>query len=250
MTLSNNDIKKIRSLQQKKFRDQLGLFVVEGEKMVDEAVRSGFKVENIYNRDEIGIEAMKKISSLQSPSPILAVVHKPEDVVLDMADCQTYKPSNGLYLGLDTMRDPGNLGTVLRIADWFGIDAIYVTHDTVDVFNPKVVQATMGAIFRVKFHYCELPILSKNFIESGGSVYGTFLDGENMYTKDLNTGEDSPVMIVIGNESEGISANMEKIVNERLYIPPYPSNSPGSESLNAAVATAITIAEFRRKFSL
>jgi len=155
--------------------------------------------------------------------------------------------AGGLYLALDGIRDPGNLGTIMRIADWFGIDAIFATKDTVDVYNPKVVQATMGAIFRVKIHYVDLPALSRVMLKSGGKVYGTFLDGENMYERPLETGKDRPVMIVIGNESEGISDEMAALVSDRLYIPPYPAGSPGSESLNAAIATAITVAEFRRR---
>ena len=246
-SISNNEIKKVRSLQQKKFRDELGLFVVEGEKMVKEAVSSPFEVEHIYYRDEIGDEAMKKISSLANPSPVLAVVRKPADIVLSQEQYASACSENGLYLGLDTMRDPGNLGTVLRISDWFGIKTIFASHDTVDIFNPKVVQATMGAIFRVKFHYVNLPELAKSLIDNAGSVYGTFLDGQNMYSRQLHTGADSPVMIVIGNESEGISKSMEENVTDRLYIPPFPVDQPGSESLNAAVATAITIAEFRRR---
>jgi TrmH family RNA methyltransferase len=148
---------------------------------------------------------------------------------------------------LDTIRDPGNLGTILRIADWFGIDAVLAAKDTVDVFNPKVVQATMGAIFRVKMHYVDLPSVSKMVLEKGGKVYGTFLDGRNMYSTELDAGLNKPVVIVIGNESEGISEAMGKLVSDRLYIPPYPADDSGSESLNAAVATAITVAEFRRR---
>ena len=153
----------------------------------------------------------------------------------------------GLYLALDTIRDPGNLGTILRIADWFGIDAVFATKDTVDVFNPKVVQATMGAIFRVKMHYVDLPALSDMILTAGGKIFGTFLDGLNIYSRPLDNGDDAPVLIVIGNESEGISATMAKLVTDRLYIPPYPADDPGSESLNAAVATALTVAEFRRR---
>ena len=244
-SISNNEIKRIKSLQQKKFRDESGLFVVEGEKMVEEAVSSPFGVEAVYRRDEIGEDAMKRISSLASPSPVLATVRKPSDIYVDDLSGIQLKP--GLYLGLDSLRDPGNLGTILRIADWFGIDAVYATKDTVDVFNPKVVQATMGAIFRVQMHYVDLCDVAEAFIAAGGKVYGTFLDGMNMYRKELSTGTDTPVMIVIGNESEGISAAMEALVSDRLYIPPYPADDPGSESLNAAVATAITVAEFRRR---
>ena len=247
-SISNNEIKKVKSLQQKKFRDEYGLFVVEGEKMVDEAVNSGLTVEAKYLRDDIGQDAMGRISSLSSPSPVLAVVRKPSDIyVKDASELKQLLSKGGLYLGLDTIRDPGNLGTILRIADWFGIDAVFATRDTVDVFNPKVVQATMGAIFRVKMHYVDLPDLSEHILAAGGKVYGTFLDGINLYNRDLDTGKEAPVMIVIGNESEGISDGMAALVSDRLYIPPYPADTPGSESLNAAIATALTVAEFRRR---
>ena len=209
-SLSNNEIKRIKSLSQKKFRDEYNLFVAEGEKIVDEALRSGYEIEAVYRREEIGEDKMSRISQLSSPSPVLAVIRKP-------AQEQIQIPSKGLFLGLDSLRDPGNLGTVIRIADWFGINAIFASYDTVDVFNPKVVQSTMGAIFRVRFHYCDLESICKGFIESGG------------------------------NESEGISDRISKIVSDRLFIPPYPADDPGSESLNVSVATAVTVAEFRRR---
>ena len=248
MSISANEIKRVRSLSDKKFRDRYGLFCVEGEKMVDEALRSGFDVETVYRKDEIGEEQMGRISSLSSPSPVLAVVRKPQDINLssDAASSGTLGQS-GLYLALDSIRDPGNLGTILRVADWFGIDAVFAAPDTVDVFNPKVVQATMGAIFRVKFHYAEIPALCRAAVSARGNVYGTFLDGSDMYEKQLNPGKDSPSVIVIGNESNGISDEVAGLVSDRLYIPPYPKNDTGSESLNAAVATAITVAEFRRR---
>lgn len=248
MSISANEIKRVRSLSDKKFRDRYGLFCVEGEKMVDEALRSGFDVETVYRKDEIGEEQMGRISSLSSPSPVLAVVRKPQDINIssDTALSDALGQS-GLYLALDSIRDPGNLGTILRVADWFGIDAVFAAPDTVDVFNPKVVQATMGAIFRVKFHYAEIPALCRAAVSAGGNVYGTFLDGSDMYEKQLNPGKDSPSVIVIGNESNGISNEVAGLVSDRLYIPPYPKNDTGSESLNAAVATAITVAEFRRR---
>ena len=246
--ISNNEIKRVKALQQKKFRDETGLFTVEGEKMVDEAVASPFKVENIYRREDIGEDAMKRISALSSPSPVLAVVRKPEDIYInDVSKLTSLLSKGGLYLALDTIRDPGNLGTILRIADWFGIDAVFATKDTVDVFNPKVVQATMGAIFRVKMHYVDLPALSDVVLTAGGKIFGTFLDGLNIYSRTLDNGDEAPVLIVIGNESEGISPAMAKLVTDRLYIPPYPADDPGSESLNAAVATALTVAEIRRR---
>ena len=247
-SISNNEIKRIRSLQQKKFRDESGLFVVEGEKMVAEALASAFSVEEVYKRDEIGEEAMKRISSLSTPSPVLALVRKPSDIApesLGYFDSMLSEP--GFYIGLDSIRDPGNLGTIIRIADWFGADAVFASHDTVDIFNPKTVQATMGAIFRVKFHYVSMLGISDMILSHGGKVYGTFLDGENIYKRKLDTGADCPVMVVTGNESEGISDEVGSLVSDRLFIPPFPADVRGSESLNAAVATAITVAEFRRR---
>ena len=236
--ITSTEIKYVKSLSQKKFRDQYGVFAVEGEKLVQEALNSGFEVEKVYRKEDIGEAAMARISALSSPSPVLAVVRKPSDI--DKADV----PEKGLFLALDGIRDPGNLGTIIRIADWFGIDAVYASEDTVELFNPKVVQATMGAIFRVKFHYCSVPALCKDVLARGGKVYGTFLDGENMYQKQL---ESCFSVIVIGNEANGISKETAACVSDRLFIPPYPADDPGSESLNAAVATAITVAEFRRR---
>lgn len=247
-SISNNEIKKVKALSQKKFRDESGLFTVEGEKMVDEAVRSSFTVDKVYEADVIGEDTMARITSLSSPSPVLAIVRKPSDIyVEDVEELDALLAQGGLFLALDTIRDPGNLGTILRIADWFGIKAVFATRDTVDVFNPKVVQATMGAIFRVRMHYVDLPALSKAVLSHGGHIFGTFLDGDNMYSKTLDDGSHSPSMIVIGNESNGISESMSALVTDRLYIPPYPADQPGSESLNAAIATAITVAEFRRR---
>ena len=239
MSISKNELRQVRSLAQKKFRDESGLFVVEGEKMVSEALASGFEVVSVYRRDEIGEEAMARLSMLSSPSPILAVVRQPAPAA--------FRPAKGLFLALDGIRDPGNLGTILRIADWFGIDAVFASPDTVDVFNPKVVQATMGAIFRVRFHYTEIPAFCGKVLETGGKVYGTFLDGENLYQKALDNGLEAPSVIVIGNEANGISKETAARVSDRLFIPPFPADDPGSESLNAAVATAITVAEFRRR---
>ena len=248
MAISNNEIKRVKALQQKKFRDESGLFIVEGEKMVQEALDSPFDVENVYRKDDIGADAMSRISALSSPSPVLAVVKKPADSIIDdVAALQPLISKGGLFLALDAIRDPGNLGTILRIADWFGIEAVFASKDTVDVFNPKVVQSTMGAIFRVKMHYVDLPVLFERIRSIDGKIFGTFLDGKNMYERELDNGTDAPAVIVIGNEANGISNEVEALVSDRLYIPPYPQDSPGSESLNAAVATAITVAEFRRR---
>lgn len=242
MSISKNELRQVRALSQKKFRDETGLFVVEGEKMVSEALSSGFEVLSVYRRDEIGEEAMARLSLLSSPSPVLAVVRQPAPAA--------FAPAKGLFLALDGIRDPGNLGTILRVADWFGIDGVIASSDTVELYNPKVVQATMGAIFRVPFHTLDIPAFCRSVIAEGGHVYGTFLDGENLYSKDLDCGSEAPSVIVIGNESNGISPETAACVSDRLFIPPYPADDPGSESLNAAIATAITIAEFRRRSSV
>lgn len=244
--LSANEIKKIRSLSDKKFRDKTGLFCVEGEKMVEEALKSSFEVCAVYRKDEIGEEAMSRISAFSNPSPALAVLRKNADLNLT-GELEKALGSKGLYLALDSIRDPGNLGTILRIADWFGIDAVFAAPDTVDIFNHKVVQSTMGAIFRVKFHYVDIPSICRAITDAGGHVYGTFLDGRDMYARAFSTGTDSPALIVIGNESNGISDAVEKCVTDKLYIPTYPAENHGSESLNAAVATAVVVSEFRRR---
>lgn len=241
MSISKSELRLVRSLSQKKFRDETGLFIVEGEKLVSEATASGFEVVNVYRRDEIGDTAMAQISSLSSPSPVLAVVRQKENLL------RIPTLSKGLFLALDGIRDPGNLGTILRVADWFGIDGVFASPDTVELYNPKVVQATMGAIFRVSFHTVDIPGFCREVLASGGHVYGTFLDGENLYGKALETGIGAPSVIVIGNEANGISKETAACVSDRLFIPPYPADDPGSESLNAAIATAITVAEFRRR---
>ncbi len=237
--ISAREIKEVKALASKKHRDETGLFVVEGEKMVSEALQSGFEVVNVWRRDDIGETAMKRISTLSSPSPVLAVLRRKSP--------SRPPVGKGLYLALDAIRDPGNLGTILRIADWFGIRTVVASPDTVELYNPKVVQATMGAIFRVDVHYTGLTDWMGEVLKAGGKVYGTFLDGLNLYERSLETGENAPSVIVIGNESNGISPAVEALVSDRLYIPPYPGDGPTSESLNAAVATAVTVAEFRRR---
>ena len=242
--MTTNEIKYIKSLSQKKFRDQSGLFVVEGEKLVAEALASRFKVEKVYRKADVGEAAMARISALSSPSPALALVHRPVDLESSVL------PARGLFLALDGIRDPGNLGTILRIADWFGLDAVYASPDTVDVFNPKVVQATMGALFRVPFHTADLPTLCRSVAAKGGKVYGTFLDGADLYTRLLSNGEEAPALLLIGNEADGIRPDVAETVTDRLFIPRYPACAEGQESLNAAVAAAVAVAEFRRRAAL
>ena len=241
--VSNNEIKFVKSLSQKKFRDEYKLFVVEGRKLVAEARASGFHIERSYRVEDVGENAMSRLSQLSSPSPAIAVVRQFPSVLEDGFEV----PGKGLFLALDGIRDPGNLGTILRTADWFGVSGVFASPDTVEVFNPKVVQATMGAIFRVRFRYAPITRLCTQFVEKGGKVYGTFLDGEDIYSRELGSGEGFPSLVVIGNEADGISPEVASQVTDRLYIPSWPRDPKGSESLNAAVAAAVTLAEFRRR---
>ena len=245
--LSANKIKFIRSLSQKKFREEHGLFIAEGEKIVLEALNSGYNVKEVYYEKEIGRDAMERITCLNSPSPVLAVIEKPNFTPDSILQSITSKDSQGrkpLYLALDGVKDPGNLGTIIRIADWFGIDAIFASPGSVEVYNPKVVQATMGAIFRKQVIYTDLAQVCEKFLAAGLPVYGTFLDGKNLYENlpaDKKQG-----LIVMGSESFGISPQLEALIDNKLLIPPYPADSQTSESLNVAIATAIICAEFRR----
>ena len=238
--ISKAEIKRIHALRAKKQREEAGLFVVEGEKMVAEALSSGFEVEAVYRSSEIGLEAMSRITMLSSPSPALAVLRIPKPMA--ETEVQALIDSRPLCLALDGVRDPGNLGTILRIADWFGIDAVFASQDTVELYNPKVVQATMGAIFRRRLIYCDVAAVARQFAAKGMPVYGTFLDGEDIYAENLSPSG----LIVMGSESNGIGPSVAATVTRRLYIPPYPRDAAGSESLNVAIATAITCALFRR----
>lgn len=234
--ISKSEIKFIRSLAQKKFRDEHSMFIVEGEKMVQEAIDSELEVVSIYRRDEIGEEAMSRISLLSSPSPVLAVVK------MGKTDEKLYE-CKGVSLALDSVRDPGNMGTILRVADWFGIENIFCSRDCVELYNPKTVQSSMGAIFRKKVIYTDLLEVISSYSDAGVPVYGTFLDGENIYSHELNR---ENALIVMGSENNGISDAVASKISQKLLIPPYPANSRTSESLNVAIATAILCAEFRR----
>lgn len=231
--ITNAEIKKIRSLREKKFRDELGLFVVEGEKMVREAVDSGLEVESIWRRDEIGEAAMSRISQFTTPSPALAVVKIP-------AAAASPEPG-GLCLALDAVRDPGNMGTIIRLSEWFGVDTLYLSPDCVDIYNPKVIQATMGAIFRVRIVTADIPSVCREFKSRGLSVFGTFLDGSSIYATELP----EEALVVMGNESNGIGPEVRAEVDAKLLIPSFGSSR--SESLNVSVATAVTLSEFRRR---
>jgi len=235
--ITNAEMKRIRSLQEKKYRDSLGLFVVEGEKMVQEALNSDFQVESVWKVEEIGEKAMKAISGMTTPSPVLAVLRKPA-LACSQAEIEAQE---SLCLALDGVRDPGNMGTIVRIAEWFGAGCIYTSPDCVDVFNPKVIQASMGSIFRKKVVCAPLTVVCDSFSKKGMQVYGTFLDGADIYSQEL----EKSGLVVMGNESNGISREVASMVSRRLYIPSY--GGSGAESLNVAIATAVTLAEFRRR---
>ncbi|MFA6334282.1 MAG: RNA methyltransferase [Bacteroidales bacterium] len=234
--LSKSDIKFLKSLSQKKRRDELDLFIVEGEKNVKEAIRSDFIVERVLYMNDIGEENMAKITLLSSPSPSFAILRKK-----DYSETIPIDPEK-LYLALDSIRDPGNLGTIIRLADWFGLDAIIASEDTVDMYNPKVIQASMGAVFRVRVIYTDLYKFIKEASLST-NVYGTFLNAPNIYEISLS----GSGIIVMGSESNGISGEIESLIKKRLSIPSFTrEGSDGSESLNVAIAAAIICSEFRR----
>ena len=231
--LTNAEMKSIRSLREKKFRDELGLFTVEGEKSVAEALASSFEVVRVLRAEDIGASAMERISQSATPSPVLAVVKMPkEDRLAELP--------GGLALALDSVRDPGNFGTILRIADWFGVSQVFASPDSVETFNPKTVQASMGSVFRVRVSRCDIAALCAEFSSAGRRVYGTVLDGENIYSAQLA----ADGLVVMGNESNGISAEVARLLDSRLRIPSF---GGGAESLNVAVATAVTLSEFRRR---
>lgn len=232
---SKQELKFVRSLSLKKFRDENSMFIIEGEKMLNEAEKSGATILKVYMRDQIGVDNMAKISQLSSPSPVLAVVK------MDNFSAELSPNPDNLQIAIDNIKDPGNLGTIIRIADWFGIDDIYLSSESVEVYNPKCVQSTMGALFRVKVHYVDLP----NFIKKCSSlmpVYGTFLGSPSIY--DLKP--EPRGIIVMGSESDGISREVGKFIGKKITIPPFPSDSERSESLNVAAATAVVCSEFRR----
>lgn len=260
MTVTKQSIKDVHALSLKKHRDTAQAFVAEGPKVVadllplmhckvlygTQAFLNGLSSELTRNVDLIEVvdkKMLERLSLLCAPRDVVAVFEKPRVRVLDEvgADVELLAlPRHSLCLALDAVQDPGNLGTIVRLADWFGIEHIFASTDTADVFAPKVVQATMGAIGRIKVHYCHLPQLLQRM--EGVSIYGTFLDGTDIYGETLTQNG----LIVMGNEGKGISAEVERCVNKRLYIPPYPAGRATSESLNVAIATAIVCAEFRR----
>ena len=266
--ISKNKIKYIRSLELKKNRNKEGKFVAEGFKVVDDllalqpadlivATQEWLHGKHFADQTEVievTEEELKKVSFLQHPQQVLAVFR--QDTGCNKQDSNNSQEeaeeknfgfskinTQELSLALDGVQDPGNLGTSIRIADWFGITHIYCSQDTADVYNPKVVQATMGSIARVKVEYGNLLALVES-LPADVPVYGTLLDGDNIYQQQLeNRG-----LIVMGNEGKGISPALAKKVNRRLLIPNFPEGRATADSLNVAIATAITCSEFRRNF--
>lgn len=248
--LSKNKLKYIHSLSQKKYRDAENAFIAEGPKLIGDLMggyeclllaatpeywgaHPQMEAREIF---EITADELTKASLLKTPQSAIAVFRKTRQAI-----CEA-NPEEQLVLALDAIQNPGNLGTIIRIADWFGIKHIFCSTDTVDAFSPKAIQATMGAISRVQIHYVDLPeyLCSQ---PSSLPVYGMLLDGKNIYEEPLQ----QRGIIVMGNEGNGISSSVKRHVNRKLLIPNYPPGSPTSDSLNVAVATAITCAEFRRR---
>ena len=249
--ISKNQIKLIRSLELKKNRRRENLFVAEGPKVVGDLLQAGYVPHSIFSTTErpdaqlITDEELHRISFLQHPQEVLALFEIPtaNSQKLTAKSQQLTANSQKLSLALDGVQDPGNAGTIIRIADWFGIDTIYCSPDTADVYNPKVVQATMGSIAHVHIIYCDLLEL---FAQCQCPVYGTLLDGKNIYEQPLS----ADGIIVMGNEGNGISEAVRQHITHRLLIPNYHTGDHTAESLNVAIATAITCAEFKRRTAL
>ena len=250
--LTNNKIKLIKSLDKKRERIESGCFVVEGEKMVRELLMSRFETievfavqqyidelpANLKRKSEISAISehdLERISFLKTPNKAVALAKLPEK--------RTPADLHGLSIALDNVQDPGNLGTIVRTAAWFGIANVFCSPDTVDVYNPKVIQSTMGAIFKVNVTYCDLAELAATARKTGIPMFGTRLDGENLYAAKLP----KDAIVVMGNESKGLSAEISALMDSNLKIPLYAPPTSDMESLNVAVATAIMCAEFRRQ---
>ena len=242
--IAKSQVKLVKSLQLKKFRDELGLFVAEGEKCVSELAKS-FELVHLYREGENATRAeIEQISGLRTPQGVIGVFKKKSD---PSAPSDKSEAINSLALALDGIQDPGNLGTIIRTCDWFGVHDIFCSRDTADCYNPKVVQATMGALARVRIHYVDLPAW---LAEQQCPIFGTLLDGKNMYDVLSSINRQSSIVqssiIVMGNEGNGISSAVRQLITHPIRIPSYPKNAETSESLNVSIATAIVLAEFRR----
>ena len=243
--ISKNQIKFIRQLEQKKYRRREGLFVAEGTKVVGELLKR-YEPHSVFATDEwqapagvtpqiVTPDELQRISFQQHPQQVLALFPLPSQFSI------LNSQFSSLSLVLDGVQDPGNLGTIIRIADWFGISTIYCSEDTVDAWNPKVVQATMGSLARVNIIYIDI-LQMLDGLPADYPVYGTLLDGDDIYQQPLS----DHGLIIMGNEGNGISEAVRSRVNRRLLIPSFRQGDT-AESLNVAIATAITCSEFRRR---
>lgn len=231
--ITKAQIKVIRSLELKKFRKQYGLFVAEGHKIISD-LRQYYELVDLFEGEDA-----RKASLLDTPADLVATFRIPEGEEVS----QSYGTDLGnLSLALDSVQNPGNMGTIIRLADWFGIEDIYLSEGCADVYSPKVVQATMGSLARVRIHNCRLASLISS-LPDGFPVYGTFLDGKDIYKEPLTPHG----LIVMGNEGHGVSDEVAALVTRRLFIPNYPAGRPTGESLNVAIATAVVCSEFRRR---
>ena len=235
--LSKTQIKWVRSLQQKKNRDAEGVFVAEGAKCVND-LRKTFELVLLATPENASSVEIEQMSSLRTPQGVIGVFRKP-----DPKPCSLF--NSHLLLALDGVQDPGNLGTIIRTCDWFGIRNILCSRDTTDCYNPKVVQATMGALARVQLHYLDLKEWLLQAHDAQMPIYGTLLEGKNMYEAGAIADKDKGV-IIMGNEGNGITPAIRELITHPIRIPSYPANAETSESLNVGIATAIVLAEFRR----
>ena len=240
--LSKNQIKWVRSLQQKKQRDAEGVFVAEGHKCVEE-LRNAFELVLLVTPDNATEVEIAQMSNLRTPQGVIGVFRKRP--ITASSNSPIAASSQSLALALDGVQDPGNLGTIIRTCDWFGIHDIYCSKDTADCYNPKVVQATMGALTRVRVHYIDLARWIAEVSKANIPIYGTLLEGGNMYQEGAIVDKRKGV-IIMGNEGNGISPAVRQLITNPLRIPSYPADAETSESLNVGIATAIVLAEFRR----
>ena len=235
--LSKNQVKWVRSLQQKKQRDAECVFVAEGHKCVEE-LRGAFELVLMVNSDNATNVEIAQMSNLRTPQGVIGVFRKRKVM-------ENEAIGDGLIVALDGVQDPGNLGTIIRTCDWFGVHDIYCSMDTADCYNPKVVQATMGALARVRVHYINIEEWLTEKRNTGVPIYGTLLEGGNMYA-DGAIADKSKGVIIMGSEGNGISAAIRELITHPIRIPSFPENAETSESLNVGIATAIVLAEFRR----
>ncbi len=252
--ISKNTIKLIKSLEQKKFRIKEKVFIVEGDKNVSEVLDSKFKIEKLFATrtfldnnitnlknalllTEVNKEEINQASLLKSPQNSIAICSLPDSNTIPA------KMVGDLQIYLDDIQDPGNLGTIIRMCDWFGIEQLFCSLKTADLFNPKVIQASMGSFCRVEVYYTLFDPAARLALNSGAAIFGAFLDGENIYEQKLP----QKALLVMGNEGNGISAEVEKMIDLKTKIPAFNSNGKSAESLNVSVATAIICAEFKRQ---